>query len=335
MKCLAIADLFIDKQMMEEGLSGLKELGVEVTIKEWKHKDLEALQKDNIQLEQGGSEVIELPTELTEGLDNYDIIITQFAPIGKAVIDQAKKLKVLGVLRAGIENVNVEYAESKGITVLNTPGRSTTSVSEFTVGMILTETRNIARSNHKLRNGVWEKNFPNGVLSPELKESTVGLIGYGAIGRKVAELLRPFGAKILFFDEYYQDDTLDRKVETLEELVSSADIISMHYRLTDQTKDMINQEHFKLMKKNAVLINTARSGLINEADLAEALRKRKIAGAAVDVFDVEPLPSDHPYNSLDNITITSHIAGSTIGNFANSPVILSERIIEVLELKVH
>ncbi|MFP3489125.1 oxidoreductase, partial [Staphylococcus sp. SIMBA_130] len=107
-----------------------------------------------------GSEAIALPSELTDGLEDYDIIITQFAPIGKAVIDQCKNLKVLGVLRAGIENVNREYAESKGITVLNTPGRSTTSVSEFAVGMILSEIRNIARANYKLRNGVWEKHYP-------------------------------------------------------------------------------------------------------------------------------------------------------------------------------
>lgn len=335
MKCLAIADLFIDKQMMEDGLISLKELGIDITVKEWKHKDLEALQKDNIKLEYEGSEAIALPAELTEGLGDYDIIITQFAPIGKAVIDQSKNLKVLGVLRAGIENVNREYAESKGITVLNTPGRSTTSVSEFAVDMILSEIRNIARANYKLRNGVWEKYYPNGVLAPELKESTVGLIGYGAIGRRVAELLRPFGSKILFFDEYYQGDTPDTQVETLEELVKKADILSMHYRLTEKTKNMINKKHFSIMKNNAVFINTARSGLVNEQDLAEALREKKIAGAAVDVYNVEPLPSEHPYNSLDNITITPHIAGSTIGNFANSPMILSEHIIEVLGLKVH
>ncbi|MBP2076107.1 2-hydroxyacid dehydrogenase [Oceanobacillus polygoni] len=335
MKCLAIADLFIDKQMMEDGLSSLKELGVDITVREWMHKDLEALQKDNIKLEHEGSEAVALSSELTEGLEDYDIIITQFAPIGKSVIDQSKNLKVLGVLRAGIENVNREYAESKGITVLNTPGRSITSVSEFAVGMILSEIRNIARANFKLRNGVWEKHYPNGVLAPELKESTVGLIGYGAIGQQVAELIRPFGSKVLFFDEYYQGDTSDTQVETLEELVKEADILSMHYRLTEKTKNMINKEHFNIMKNNAVFINTARSGLVNEQDLAEALREKKIAGAAVDVYNVEPLPSDHPYNSLDNITITPHIAGSTIGNFANSPIILSERIIEALELTVH
>ncbi|WP_152657848.1 2-hydroxyacid dehydrogenase [Oceanobacillus sp. CFH 90083] len=333
MKCLAIADLFIDKQMMVEGLASLKEFGINVTVREWKHKDLEELQNDNIKLEYQGSEAIVLPAELTEGLEEFDIIITQFAPIGKTVIDQSENLKLLGVLRAGIENVNQAYAEAKGITVLNTPGRSITSVSEFTVGMILSEIRNIARANHKLKNGKWEKYFPNGVLAPELKESTIGLIGYGAIGQRVAELLRPFGGKILFYDEYYQGSTLDKQVDTLDELVKEADILSMHYRLTEQTRNMINKEHFNLMKRNAVLINTARSGLINEQDLAEALHDRKIAGAAVDVFNVEPLPKDHPYNNLDNITITPHIAGSTVGNFANSPVILSERIIETLKLK--
>ncbi|GEN85827.1 MULTISPECIES: 2-hydroxyacid dehydrogenase [Oceanobacillus] len=331
MKCLAIADLFIDKQMMKEGLASLEDFGIEIIVKEWKHENLEALQNDNITLESKGSEAIALPEELIEGLEDYDMIITQFAPIGKKVIDQCENLKLLGVLRAGIENVNQEYAKSKGIIVLNTPGRSITSVSEFTVGMILSEIRNIARGNHKLKNGEWEKYFPNGVLAPELKESTIGLIGYGAIGQRVAELLRPFGGKILFFDDYYQGDTHDTQVNTLEELVKQADILSMHYRLTEQTKNMINKEHFNVMKKNTVLINTARSGLINEQDLAEALRERKIAGAAVDVFDIEPLPRDHPYNNLDNITITPHIAGSTVGNFANSPVILSKRIIEALE----
>lgn len=333
MKCLAIADLFIDKQMMENGLASLKDLGVDITVREWKHEDLEALQEDNIKLEQKGSEAVELPAEIIEDIEDYDILITQFAPVGKAVIDRGKNLKAIGVLRAGIENVNQEYAESKGITVLNTPGRSTTSVSEFTVGMILSEIRNIARANYKLRNGIWEKNYPNGVLAPELGDSTVGLIGYGAIGRRVADLLRPFGCKIIFFDEYFDGETVDTKVETLEELVKEADIVSMHYRLTDKTKAMLHKKHFQMMKKNAVLINTARSGLVNEQDLAEALRTRQITSAAVDVFDIEPLPDDHPYKKLDNITITPHIAGSTIGNFANSPVILSERIIEELQLE--
>lgn len=332
MKCLAIADLFIDKTMMEEGLQSLTDAEVDITVREWKHQDLETLQEANIQLEREGSEAISLPAELLEDLEQFDLLITQFAPISKDVIDKASNLKLIGVLRAGIENVNHPYAESKGITVLNTPGRSTTSVAEFAVGMILTEIRNIARSNYKLKNGVWEKYYPNGTLSPELKESTVGLIGYGAIGRNVADLLRPFGCKILFFDDFFDGETNDTQIGELDELVKQADIISMHYRLTDATTDMLSRHHFELMKETAVVINTARSGLINEDDLAEALRTKKIIGAAIDVYNEEPLPDDHPYHGLENITLTSHIAGSTIGNFANSPVILAKRMIDELAL---
>lgn len=327
LRCLAIADLFIDKDMMGEGLESLNEHGIHVTIKTWAHPDLEALQEDNIKLEKQGSEAVLLPDYLMDGIEEYDMLITQFAPIGKQVIDKAKKLKIIGVLRAGIENVNSVYANEKGITVLHTPGRSETSVSEFTVGLILSEIRNIARANAKLKGEhKWEKYYPNGMLAPELKESVVGLVGYGAIGQKVANLIRPFGGKVIFFDDYFNGETEDTQV-SLDELVEQADIISMHYRLTPATTNMLNREHFLKMKNSAVVVNSARAGLINEQDLIEALQKKEIAGAAIDVFDQEPLPNNHPYLSLENVTITPHIAGSTIGNFANSPKILAHRMI--------
>lgn len=331
MKCLAISDLFIDKKMMESGLKSLKDAGIDITIREWKHKDLEALQLDNINLEQNGPDAVELPEELIEDAEQFDILITQFAPINSETMEKFNNLKVLGVLRAGIENVDKLFAEKEGIKVLNTPGRSITSVSEYTVGMILTEIRNISRAYLELSQGNWKKEFTNGVLAPEIKESKIGIIGYGDIGKKVAELLRPFGAEIIFFDEYFTGETQDRKINDLDTLVSEADIITMHYRLTDKTKNMLNEKHFNLMKENAIVINTARSGLINEDDLADALKNNKISGAAVDVYDVEPLPRNHPYLQLDNITITPHIAGSTIGNFANSPKILSEIILKSIK----
>lgn len=324
-KCLAIADLFIDREMMEEGLKDLATKGISVDIKEWRHSDLDSLQKDNIKIEKHGCDAVELPEYLLENIEEYQWIITQFAPIGKKVIERAENLELVGVLRAGTENVAVSYAEEKGIAVYNTPGRSKTSVSEFTVGLILTEIRNIARGNQKLREHQWQKYYPNGLLAPELKESTIGLIGYGEIGQRVAHLLRPFGCNILFFDDYF-DGTSPGTQVSLEELVEKVDIFSMHYRLTPQTKHMINESHFKKMKPSAVFINSARAGLVNEQDLIQALRNKEITGAAVDVFEQEPLPADHPYLTLDNLTITPHIAGSTIGNFANSPKILVNRI---------
>ncbi|KPG74197.1 2-hydroxyacid dehydrogenase [Enterococcus sp. RIT-PI-f] len=329
MKCLAIADLFIDPKMMKAGLTDLVEAGFDIDIKMWHHSSLDNLQKDNITLEQQGSDAIPLPEALLEGIDQYDWIITQFAPIGKTTLDKATKVKGVGVLRAGIENVAVEYAASRGIHVINTPGRSETSVSEFTIGLILSEIRNIARGHQKLQDNQWVKAYPNGILAPELKESTIGLIGYGAIGQRVANLLRPFGGKIIFYDAYYNGATIDQQV-SLSYLIEQADIISMHYRLTEETRGMLNHTHFSKMKANAVVINSARSGLISEPDLIEALQNQRIAGAAIDVFEQEPLPADHPYLSLDNLTITPHIAGSTYGNFANSPRILAKRIVNLL-----
>lgn len=327
MKLLAIADLFIPKEMMAEGLKELERYGFDIEVRMWEHKDIPALQEENIILEQQGSEAIKLDDSLLEGIEEFEYVITQFAPISKKVIDKAKKLKFLGVLRAGIENVNSKYAEEKGITVFNTMGRSNTSVSEFTVGLILSEIRNISRGNRLLREGKWEKYYPNGLLAPALKTSTVGLIGYGKIGQQVANLIRPFGGKVIFYDDYFNGETEDTQV-SLEELIKEADIISMHYRLTSETKHMLDEKEFNQMKRNAVVINSARSGLINEKALISALQNKQITGAAVDVFDDEPLPIDHPYTKLDNVTITPHIAGSTVDNFANSPNIMVDRIIK-------
>src|SRR5699024_10528296 len=179
------------------------------------------------------------------------ILITQFAPISKHVINRGNKLKLIGVLRAGIENVNYKYAESKSIDVLNTPGRSITSVSEFAVGMILSEMRNIARSNYKLKRGIWENHSPNGTLAPDQKESVVGLVGYGYIGQKADEHLTPFGCNILLLDKYFNGKTSDQEVSDLEKLESKAHVVSMHYRLTNKKPNKLNEPNFNLMKKNA------------------------------------------------------------------------------------
>ena len=170
MKCLAIADLFINEQMIEDGLAVLKEKGFEIDVKMLQHDSLEELQEDNIKLEKQGSEAVDLPEYLMQNLEQYDYIITQFAPVGKKVIDNAPNLKFIGVLRAGIENVNTDYAKEKGISVFNTPGRSETSVSEFTVGLILSEIRNIARADRKLRGRKMEKNYTNGLQKTEITE---------------------------------------------------------------------------------------------------------------------------------------------------------------------
>ncbi|MFV1134714.1 oxidoreductase, partial [Klebsiella pneumoniae] len=154
MKCLAIADLFINAAMMESGLKALRDNGIEVEVREWSHDSVEKLQEDNLRVEQEGAEAVALPEALLQGTDDIDILITT------AVFDKLPKLKYVGVLRGGVENVNLQVANARGVEVMNTPGRNARSVAEFTVGMILAEMRNIARSHDALRDKYWRKDSP-------------------------------------------------------------------------------------------------------------------------------------------------------------------------------
>jgi len=330
MKCLAIADLFIPKDMLEQGLKKLVDAGMDVSVREWKHENLEQLQRDNLRIENEGSEVVELPDSLLEDIDEFDIIITQFAPINEKVILAASNLKVIGVLRGGMENVNATLAKGRNIKIIHTPGRNARSVAEFTVGLLLSELRNIARSHAALKQGNWRKDFPNGDYIPELEERTVGIIGFGNIGQLVGRFLSGFDARIIFHDPYYEGQTDFEHVD-LDTLLVQSDVVLMHGRLTEETKNMIRFEHFKKMKETAIIVNTARSGLIKEDDLIKALKNKEISGAAIDTFDHEPLGIDSPFLQLDNVTITSHMAGSTNDAFRNTPKKLAEKLLEYME----
>ncbi|EOZ9303402.1 2-hydroxyacid dehydrogenase [Enterobacter hormaechei] len=330
MKCLAIADLFINKAMMEAGLNALRDKGIDVEVREWSHDSIEKLQEDNLRVEQEGAEAFTLPAALLEGTDDVEILITQFAPVNTAVLDKLPKLKYIGVLRGGVENVNQQVALARGIEVMNTPGRNARSVAEFTVGMMLAEMRNIARSHDALRDKFWRKDSPNHQAIPELGGKVVGLVGLGHIAQLVADFLSAFGTEIIFYDKYVSGHERYEKVDTLDELVTRADVVSLHARMTPETENLINAHHFGLMKSSAIIVNTARSGLINERDLIDALQTGKIMGAALDTFDDEPLPDDSAFYLLNNVTITPHIAGSTLDAFSNSPKLFAEILLKKL-----
>ncbi|POT58504.1 oxidoreductase [Citrobacter amalonaticus] len=330
MKCLAIADLFINAAMMDAGLKALRDKGIEVEVREWSHESVEKLQEDNLRVEQEGSEAVALPDTLLQGADNVEILITQFAPVNTAVFDKLPQLKYVGVLRGGVENVNQQVAKARGIEVINTPGRNARSVAEFTVGMILAEMRNIARSHDALRDKFWRKDSPNHQAIPELGGKVVGLVGLGHIAQLVAGFLSGFGSEILFYDKYVESHDGYEKVDSLDELLQRVDVVSLHARLTPETENLINAHHFALMKNSAIIVNTARSGLINEGDLIAALKAGEIMGAALDTFDDEPLPDDSAFYTLNNVTITPHIAGSTIDAFSNSPKLFSEILLKKL-----
>ena len=326
MKLLAISDTYIRPDFMRDGLAMLRSMAIDIEIRHWEHETLIDLQEDNLAIETDGPAAVQLSDKITEDLEQFEIVVVQFAPISRLFIEKAKNLRLIAVLRGGTENVDVESASQRDVSVMNTPGRNSRAVAECTVGLILSEIRNIARSHAQLKRNHWQRSFPNSDAIPELYGKTVGLVGYGAVGRLVCGYLSAFGSNVIAFDPYFKGDPAPAKLVTLEALMKTSDIVSVHARLTDESYHLIGEKELAMMKPNAVLINSARSGLVDEKALIEVLRAKKIAGAALDVFDEEPLRPDHPFIELENVTITPHLAGSTIDAFKNSVRLMAGHI---------
>jgi D-3-phosphoglycerate dehydrogenase len=330
MNLLVISDKYIPHDFMQAGLASLSELGVAVEVRRWEHPTLIALQEANLAIEKGGPEAVPLPDEILAGLERFDIVVVQFAPLSRKFIEAAVNLKIIGVLRGGVENIDVAAATERKICVLNTPGRNARAVAECAMGLILTEVRNLARSHACLKSGQWRRNYPNSDAIPELDGKTVGLLGYGAVGRLVAGYLQAFGSRIIAYDPYCHDDPAPATLVDLPTLLRQSDVISIHARLSEETHHLLGAKELAQMKPTAVLVNTARSGLVDEQALIAALQEGRIMGAALDVFDVEPLPADHPLLKLDNVTVTPHLAGSTIDAFLNSPRLMAGHLARLL-----
>ena len=328
---LALSDHYITCQYMLAGLAELEKHGIHVDTRRWDHGTLEDLQEANLKIEQGGPDAVPLPDSLYEGLEDYDIVVTQFAPISKKFLDAAKNLKVIGVLRAGLENIATEEARQRGIAVINTPGRNARAVAECAVGLILTEIRNLARAHAALKQGIWTRDFPNKNDIPELLDKTVGLVGFGAIGRLVAKFLMAFGAKIVVADPFYNNDDPNAAKVDLDTLMQTSDVVSLHARYVPETHHLVSRRRLEMMKPTAILVNTARSGLVDEPALVELLSSGKIMGAALDVFDEEPLSATNPFLRLPNVTIVPHLAGSTADAFRNSPKLFAGNLLRWME----
>lgn len=318
-KILGIGDLFIPASCIAEGLSALESDDVCVQTVDWVHKDEAELQSINSIVESLGCEAVIPPDYIFDLARDADIIVTQFCTITRALIDHCKNLKVIGVLRAGCENVNLDYATEKGILVVNTPGRNADAVADYTIGMMLAEARNIAKAHLALKQGEWIRQYPNSASIPDMCGKKVGLIGFGEIGRKVARRLAGFDAEVLCYDPFVSKFPDNVRPCDLPELMRLSDFVSIHVRSTRETENLVSADMIALMKPTAYLINTARPAIVDEDALYAALRDRRIAGAAIDVFNVEPPGKDYPLIQLDNITVTPHMAGGTRDAFYRSP----------------
>jgi D-3-phosphoglycerate dehydrogenase len=316
MKLTGIGDLFIPKEYIETGMASP---GMEIKTLDWNTGTFDELQRINLVIEKKGSEGYEVPDYILDAVKDADIIITQFCPINKKVIDSAKNLKLIGILRSGYENINIEYATQKKIALLNTPGRNADSVADFAVGALISESRNIARGHHGLKKGEWIREYPNNGHIPDLPGKTAGIIGLGEIGTKVARRLAGFDMRILAYDPFRKTADYGVELVDLEYLMANSDFITIHARMTEENKHMINAEMLSLVKSTAYIINTSRAGLIDEDALYNALKNKKIAGAMLDVFEKEPPGKDYPLITLDYVTGSPHLAGGSNDAFFQSP----------------
>lgn len=268
------------------------------------------------------------PAVQVERCRNADAVMLANMPLSEAVIDKAEHLKFIDVAFTGVDHIPMEAARKKGIAVSNASGYATQAVAELCVSFMIQLLRNVNKTEKSCRTG----GTKDGLIGNLLCGKTVGIVGAGAIGKRTAALCKAFGCTVLAYNRSkISDASVDRQV-SLEELLSSADIVSLHCPLTAETKGMIGKEQLAQMKKTAFLINTARGGVVDQDALAAALSDRQIAGAALDVFDKEPpLPEDHPLLHAPNTIVTPHIGFASVESLEQRADIVFENLYSWLE----
>jgi len=240
----------------------------------------------------------------------HGLVIRSATKVNKELIDAAPNLKYVVRAGEGTDNIDKAYCAQKGIKVSNTPGANNNSAAEHAVALMLSVLRKTAQADASMKKGEWNKDAFTG---NELTNKTVGIMGFGRIGQIVAKRISGFEPKILFFDPLVHESQVPyaTKISNLEELFSKSDIVTIHTPLIEATKGVVNYNLLSKMKSNAILVNAARGKIVNEVDLYEILKAKKIKGAGFDVFANEPLEADTPLRQLDNIILTPHLGGST------------------------
>jgi len=267
--------------------------------------------------------------KLTQALSKADGCIIGGYQVSAQIMDQCPQLKVISRTGVGVETVDLEAATRRGIAVTNIAGTDHDAVADATFCLMLDMARRFYQGARQVRAGRWE-----GIFGADVSEKTIGIIGLGRAGKETAKRARGFRMKILAFDPV-RDESFAREngvlYTSLEDLLKQADFVCLNAALTPANRGLINRQTLALMKPTAYLINTARGGLVDEDALLEALREQRIAGAALDVLATEPPPADHPFLKMDNVMITPHMGGSSIGASARVAKVAVLNVIEVLQ----
>lgn len=254
-------------------------------------------------------------SELIEGLQGVKVAATHLAPFTAEVFKNAPDLRMLGVCRGGPVNIDLEAATKAGVVVAYAPGRNAQAAAEFAIALMMAAMRRITRADADLHKGIWRGDFysyeKTGI---EIGGATIGLIGYGAIGRIVARILKAIGAHVLVFDPYTDTDVALKdgvELTSLEDLLKRSSVVSLHARLTKESTHILNAENIKLLPEGAVIVNSARGGLMDYAPLPSLLKSGRIGALALDVYDIEPPTLDWPLLGIENVVLAPHLAGAT------------------------
>jgi len=264
--------------------------------------------------------------EVAELAKDCDGIIAGTEPLTEEVFKKLHHLKAISRCGAGLDNVDVEAARKHGIAVKSTPDAPTQAVAELTVALILNVLRRINFMDRQVRSGAWSKE-----MGQLLSGKTVGIIGLGRIGKRVAELLRPFGVKILASEPKLDKKWVEKnkvRLTFLEELLRESDVVTLHIPYAEQNRNLINAERLKIMKRGAILVNTSRGGLVDEDALYRALKSEHLGGAALDVMEVEPYRG--PLKELNNVILTPHIGSYALEARVQMEIEAAKNLIDML-----
>jgi len=301
--------ILVTDKLADEAINLLKEKGFEIKYEELDHDGI-----------------------LNEIVDYDGMIVRSRTKVTSDIIEKGASgnLKVIGRAGIGVDNIDVETASKHGIYVVNSPTGSTASVAELAIAHMLSLSRHLVKADNTMKKGEWAKKQLKGF---ELFNKTLGLVGSGNIAQHVAKIAKGFGMNILVYSPHCTDEKAERmggKKANLEELLKNSDYVSLHIPHTQETHHLINKERLLLMKNTAYLINCARGGVVDEKALYEVLSEKRIAGAAIDVFEEEPPSPDNPLLKLDNVVLSPHIGAATKEGQIRAGVICAEQVIKVL-----
>lgn len=265
--------------------------------------------------------------DLANAIADADAVLVRSATkITRASLARADRLKAIGRAGVGVDTIDVDAASERGIPVLTAPAGNTIAAAELTMALLLAVARKVPAADRSMKAGEWDRKSFSGI---ELYGKTLGLVGAGRIGGQVAKRARAFGMTVMVYDPFLTPERameLDVKLATLDEVITGADVLSVHVPLTDATANLIGAEQLGRMKKGALLLNVARGGVVNEAALLDALTRGHLAGAALDVYEQEPLPKDSALRTLPNVVMTPHLGASTAEAQQNVAIEIAEAV---------